>query len=196
MLRSALSCTHSRRYGRQTYLKVHFSSTCLTWNDKPLPKHDDKVNYNPDVSFSTTVDSKYLEYPILSSRDLESHRKPPTRVRMLVRDFIEDSLYNPHYGYFSKRATIFTAPDCGGVEGGFDFNNYRDNAEFEANVARRYKEFGDGEEDGPGRQLWHTPTELFKVGTLIFFIIGQVAQQCCSHGTDRRWLNAWCPSTC
>jgi len=146
----------------------------LTWNDKPPPKLQDKVNYNADISFSTTVDPKYLQYPFLSSRDLESYHNPPKRVRMLVRDFIEDSLYNPHYGYFSKRATIFTAPDCGGAEGGFDFNNYRDNAEFEANVARRYKEIGDGEEDGPGRQLWHTPTELFQVGTINSFVTGQV----------------------
>ena len=186
MLRNALSCTYSRRYPRQTHLKVHFSSTGLTWNDKPPPKHNDKINYNPDFSFSTNVDPKYLKYPMLSSRDLESYRKPPTKVRMLVRDFIEDSLYNPHYGYFSKRATIFTAPDCEGVEGGFDFNNYRDSAEFEVNVAKRYNEFSDGEEVGPGRQLWHTPTELFKVGTLNFFVIGQIAQPCYSHGTGRR----------
>ncbi|KAG1764824.1 S-adenosyl-L-methionine-dependent methyltransferase [Suillus occidentalis] len=162
MLRSALSCNH-RRCPRQIHLKVYFSSTALTANNKPPPKHNDKINYNPDISFSNTVDPKHLQYPMLSSRDLESHRKPPTRVRMLIRDFIEDSLYNPHYGYFSKRATIFTAPPhCGGVEGGFDFNKYRDSAEFEVDVAKRYREFGNGEEDGPGRQLWHTPTELFK----------------------------------
>ncbi|KAG1726076.1 uncharacterized protein EDB91DRAFT_1239692 [Suillus paluster] len=152
---------------------MYESQTLSTTNspqssDKPPPKHNDKINYNPDISFSTTVDSKHLTYPMLSSRDLESHRKPPTRVRMLVRDFIEDSLYNPHYGYFSKRATIFTAPPhCGGVEGGFDFNKYRDSAEFEVDVAKRYKEYGNGEEDGPGRQLWHTPTELFKLQCLV-----------------------------
>ncbi|KAG2110360.1 DUF185-domain-containing protein [Suillus discolor] len=166
MLRSILSCNH-RYCPRQTHLKAYFSSTPLTANDKPPSKHNDKINYNPDISFSTTVDPKHLKYPMLSSHDLESHRKPPTRVRMLVRDFIEDSLYNPHYGYFSKRATIFTAPPhCGGVEGGFDFNKYRDSAEFEVDVAKRYGEFGNGEEDGPGRQLWHTPTEVvqdFKV---------------------------------
>lgn len=168
MLRSALSCNH-RRFPRQIHLKVYFSSTALTANNKPPPKHNDKINYNPDISFSNTVDPKHLQYPMLSSRDLESHRKPPTRVRMLIRDFIEDSLYNPHYGYFSKRATIFTAPPhCGGVEGGFDFNKYRDSAEFEVDVAKRYMEFGNGEEDGPGRQLWHTPTELFKVGNSFF----------------------------
>lgn len=84
---------------------------------------------------------------------------------MLVRDFIEDALYNPHYGYFSKEATIFTAPEE--ENEGFDFNSFKDTAQFEAAIARRYVECGSlSETDGPGTQIWHTPTELFKVGVL------------------------------
>jgi hypothetical protein len=29
-------------------------------------------------------------------------------------------------------------------------------------VAKRYAAYGADRHDGPGRQLWHTPTELFK----------------------------------
>lgn len=77
---------------------------------------------------------------------------------MLVRDFIEDSLYNPNYGYFPKQATIFNAQDIA-----FDFPRLRDSVEFQEEVASKYAEYGSDKHDGPGRQLWHTPTELFKV---------------------------------
>ncbi|KAI6008969.1 hypothetical protein EDC04DRAFT_3122888 [Pisolithus marmoratus] len=81
---------------------------------------------------------------------------------MLVRDFIEDALYNPHYGYFSKQATILTAPRE--ENEGFDFNGCKDGAHFESAVASWYMECGSvTETEGPGRQVWHTPTELFKV---------------------------------
>lgn len=75
---------------------------------------------------------------------------------MLVRDFIDDSLYNPHYGYFPKQATIFTATDP------IDFRAMRNSAAFQDEVARRYEQF-EVDDEGPGRQIWHTPTELFKV---------------------------------
>nr|VWO97449.1 PvdL [Ganoderma boninense] len=59
---------------------------------------------------------------------------------MLVRDFIEDSLYNPNYGYFSKQVNIFTAPDP------IDLNTVRNTTEFEAEVTRRVIE---------GRKPWY-----------------------------------------
>lgn len=78
---------------------------------------------------------------------------------MLMRDFIEDSLYNPNYGYFSKHATIFSpgAP--------FEFNNIKDEPEFNSLLGQRYVEFEDKldeKEFDEARQLWHTPTELFR----------------------------------
>lgn len=94
---------------------------------------------------------------------------------MLVRDFIDDSLYNvsyiapmltradetqPNYGYFPRNATIFTPP-----ERGFDFSKFRDTPAFQEAVAERYEaEYGELVQGGLGRQVWHTPTELFKVG--------------------------------
>ena len=109
---------------------------------------------------------------------------------MLARDFIDDCLYNPFYGYFSTQAVIFD-PDAvskkgnGGAAGarvgggtalqgsraeGFEFGKLRNTTEFEDEIARRYGEFegldGAGEK-GPGRQVWHTPTELFKVSCYV-----------------------------
>lgn len=73
-----------------------------------------------------------------------------------------DALYNPHYGYFSKHAVIFetSAP--------FDFRSMRDELDFHAQLSAEYTAFEDrldaASPDGPNplRQLWHTPTELFK----------------------------------
>lgn len=70
-----------------------------------------------------------------------------------------DSLYNPYYGYFPKHATIFSPGEP------FDFNNIADDPAFNSIVDQRYVEFEDKlDETGPdeSRQLWHTPTELFR----------------------------------
>lgn len=70
-----------------------------------------------------------------------------------------DSLYNPSYGYFSKQVVIFTPGEQ------FDFNNIQDEPEFHRLLGERYTEFEDKldqKEPNETRQLWHTPTELFR----------------------------------
>ncbi|KAJ7625680.1 S-adenosyl-L-methionine-dependent methyltransferase [Roridomyces roridus] len=76
---------------------------------------------------------------------------------MLVRDWIEDSLYNPNYGYFPKQAVIFDTQETT-----FDFPSLRNSVEFQEEVSKRYAAYGADQHQGPGRQIWHTPTELFK----------------------------------
>ncbi|KAI0697846.1 S-adenosyl-L-methionine-dependent methyltransferase [Cerioporus squamosus] len=122
---------------------------------KAETKTEDRINYNDKISFSDIPDAEHVKYKRVTANDLEREHEPPRRVKMLVRDFIEDSLYNPNYGYFSKQATIFTALEP------IDFSAIRNSTQFEAEVSKRYASYGeDGE--GPGKQLWHTPTELFK----------------------------------
>ncbi|KIM20204.1 hypothetical protein M408DRAFT_13123 [Serendipita vermifera MAFF 305830] len=78
---------------------------------------------------------------------------------MLVRDFIHDSLYNPHYGYFSRRVEIFSPVEP------LNFNQMAESAELDATVARLYREYdstSDPRDVTGSRQIWHTPTELFK----------------------------------
>ena len=114
----------------------------------------DKWNYNPNVFDS----NDHRDFRLVNANILENETKPPLGVKMLVRDFIEDSLYNPNYGYFPKQATIFNAKDTT-----FDFSSLRDSSEFQEEVGAKYAAYGADKHDGPGRQLWHTPTELFKV---------------------------------
>ena len=187
-LRQARRCCQ-----RQQYLKAYFATSSTPGTDRPPPRKvdKDKFNFNPEVVFSADVPQEHLSYPLVTSNDLaKSFTAPPTRVRMLVRDFIEDALYNPHYGYFSKQATIFTA--SGEENEGFDFSSFKDTIQFEAAVARRYVDCGSlSETDGPGRQIWHTPTELFKVRvrSLLRFLNSQNQS---SHGTVKPLLNVSC----
>lgn len=78
---------------------------------------------------------------------------------MLARDFIDDSLYNPRYGYFSKQAVILSPTK------GSDFGAYRDNADFQAHQSELFQEFEGSVEEknlSAPRQVWQTPTEMFK----------------------------------
>lgn len=68
-------------------------------------------------------------------------------------------MYNPNYGYFSKHATIFNPGEP------FDFATIKDGAAFNRLVDLSYVDFEDAlDEEDPDetRQLWHTPTELFR----------------------------------
>ncbi|KAJ3070158.1 hypothetical protein HDU98_006818 [Podochytrium sp. JEL0797] len=78
---------------------------------------------------------------------------------MSTRTFIHDALYNPHYGYFSRNATIFSLPNDRGI----DVSKLKDNLAFMNTVAEEYQRMEEsGVNDESVRQVWHTPTELFK----------------------------------
>jgi len=140
-------CT-SLRYGTV----LHYSTPPV----KPpkLKDAESVFEYGERTPFADVPDSEHVNYQRVTANDLEKRRTPPTEVKMLVRDFIEDSLYNPHYGYFPKQVTIFNPPKP------MDFGAMKDGSHFQNEVARRYSLYQEDEE-GPGRQIWHTPTELF-----------------------------------
>jgi len=117
----------------------------------------------------------YERYPMVTADALRSRRERPRRVKMLARDFIEgtfptelsrvllivntDSLYNPNYGYFPKQVVIFSPGEP------FDFNSMNNEPEFHTQLGQRYTGFEDAldaEFSNETRQLWHTPTELFR----------------------------------
>ncbi|OMJ26490.1 NADH dehydrogenase [ubiquinone] complex I, assembly factor 7-like protein [Smittium culicis] len=88
----------------------------------------------------------------------ESVNAIPKHVHMLASDFINNSLYNPNYGYFSKQALIFSTRES------YKFRDIRDTNELLSMVGEMYKNM-ETELDGVesiSRQIWHTPTELLK----------------------------------
>jgi hypothetical protein len=120
----------------------------------PAQRVSDRINYNRSSFEDDETD--YSQFERVTAAQLATSKRSPTKVKMLVRDFIDDSLYNPHYGYFSKQAVIFSSKEP------LHFASIRDSRELDGHIFTRY---GDYRSDarGPGRQVWHTPTELFKV---------------------------------
>jgi hypothetical protein len=147
---------------RRSAVQRFISSSPSPWSNfshrrKNPTEPKDKWNYNASP-FDEELSSDLRLLRFVDANALEKESNPPQGVKMLVRDFIEDSLYNPNYGYFPKQATIFNAQDTT-----FDFPQFRDSPEFQEEVAAKYAAYGADVHSGPGRQLWHTPTELFKV---------------------------------
>ncbi|KAJ7130225.1 S-adenosyl-L-methionine-dependent methyltransferase [Mycena epipterygia] len=120
----------------------------------------DRLNYNQSSLLETpdsTPQDVLESFPLVDSNQLEACTTPPREVKMLVRDWVEDCLYNPHYGYFPKQAVIFDTQSTA-----IDFPALRNSVDFQEEVHRRYAAYGADQHQGPGRQIWHTPTELFK----------------------------------
>lgn len=90
-------------------------------------------------------------------RHLTTSIKPwkATRAPELVRQFIDDCLYNPEMGYFNRIVNIF---DSGQVP--IDFNSLKDQDAYAWHLHRMYRQ--QSREDEEYYQLWHTPSELFK----------------------------------
>lgn len=111
-------------------------------------------------------------FPWVSPADLQRLRTPPRRAKVIAREyvpvsvplsdcsFIADSLYNPNYGYFSKHARIFTPPQP------FEFTKMKDNLAYDRALVRVIDDFEDSlqadRDTTSARQVFHTPTELFK----------------------------------
>ncbi|KAF8456280.1 S-adenosyl-L-methionine-dependent methyltransferase [Terfezia claveryi] len=128
---------------------------------KAKKKKEEVVAWQPrSIHMYQDVSQEFDRYPMVTAADLVGRRERPKRVKMWARDFIDDSLYNPNYGYFSKQAVIFTPGEP------FDFSSITDDLDFTRVLGQRYTEFEDALDAKEGvndvRQLWHTPTELFK----------------------------------
>lgn len=99
----------------------------------------------------------FRSYPTTNSARMAHSKQRPHRTKMLVSDFIEDSLYNPHYGYFSKEVEIFH------TDKPFNYNNLRDEDEFMDSWKAayvKYDQINRTEEspfqDNQGQRLPHT----------------------------------------
>lgn len=93
----------------------------------------------PDTySYTTDLNNDLFQrFPLLSTKRAARNTDRPRKVRMLARDFIDDSLYNPTYGYFSKEVEIFQ-PDKP-----FDYNHIKDIDEFMVRWKDEYQRYED-----------------------------------------------------
>lgn len=73
------------------------------------------------------------KYPLTNSKKLARQKTRPKKVKMTACDFIDDALYNPHYGYFSKEVEIFQPANP------FDYQNIRDIEEFYDSWKNEYR---------------------------------------------------------
>lgn len=71
-----------------------------------------------------TPQDVFHRYPLTTSAKMARSKHRPRKSKMLVSDFIEDSLYNPSYGYFSKEVEIFHNAEP------FDYNKIEDVDQF------------------------------------------------------------------
>lgn len=152
---SICTCRASSRTLRRYHLNSQRAS--VTTKQGP-PEH----NYNTNSAYNYLVEDRasvFDEYALVTARSLAQHARQPRRVKMLAREFIDDALYNPRYGYFSKQAVILSPSR------GFEFNEYRDNADFQSDLSLTFQDFeGSIQDKNPTapRQVWQTPTEMFK----------------------------------
>ncbi len=158
----------------------HASSSSNKPTEDEAERHRTQYNYDP---FTLHPDAKHYSYPLVTADDLaarsEAHSSDrreggeekvmgpggrPREVRMLARDFIHDSLYNPRYGYFSKQAVLLPDADPASSKGeeqyemvggetyehemgvlrpssGFEFNAIKNESEFMRMVEERYESF-------------------------------------------------------
>lgn len=77
----------------------------------------------------------FRRYPLTTSAKMARSKHRPRKTKMLASDFIEDSLYNPNYGYFSKEVEIFHN------EKPFDYNNIEDVDQFMEEWGKAYSKY-------------------------------------------------------
>ncbi|PYI24862.1 COG1565 domain protein [Aspergillus indologenus CBS 114.80] len=120
---------------------------------------NDGTIWNERRFITRDISEELQKYPMVTAKELRHHRERPRQVKMWGREFIDDSLYNLQYGYFSQHATIFSPGEP------FIFNDIADGPAFHTMLRNRYTEFEDRLDEAEpdvARQLWHTPTELFQ----------------------------------
>jgi hypothetical protein len=88
-----------RKFGTECKKRLFYTSTSYYRSVKPgfftsVLNCTDGVVRQPKEVLSA--------YPLKTSKETHTNKIPPVSSKMLVREFIDDSLYNPNYGFYSK----------------------------------------------------------------------------------------------
>jgi hypothetical protein len=167
--KSGFSVKKSPLQAKKTSFTHEYSVSPTTFQFRlPSSEHDQHYSFPYSASSPFSILFEYLSnhplngyttkaffdlFPLTTFKRLSKSADRPKKVKMLTGDFIDDSLYNPNYGYFSQQAKIFQ------TETPFNYENLSDNDAFISNWSERYDKYNSKDK---ALQLWHTPTELFQ----------------------------------
>ena len=140
-----------------SFLRTAFHTAPVNSKKARAPEH--RVQYNYDL-FSLHPEDEHYSYPLVTADDLARSKARPRSVRMLARDFIHDSLYNTHYGYFSRQAVLLpsanplsrvgsdtaspavtAATSSSTLDSAFPFHDIKNETDFMRAVQLRYMAF-------------------------------------------------------
>ncbi|ODV64562.1 type II protein arginine methyltransferase, partial [Ascoidea rubescens DSM 1968] len=109
-------------------------------------------NTGTETSYSNQLFINKLNLDV-KNRKITSVR--PRNLKLTSKSFIDDSLYNPNYGYFNNNdVEIFH------LDKPFDYAELKDIDEFLDTWEKKYDKYSSTNRNN--LQLWHTPTELFQ----------------------------------
>jgi len=154
--------------------KIHLAGA-RSYSTKYQQEHDYSIK---PTTYAYTADENrelFDRFPLVTAKAQARRQSRPQKSRMLAREFIEDSMYNPNYGYFSKQAEIFTLPRKIDARKIGDLDSYLDqwaveyrnqlSSPTETSVPTGAKvpesEKKNLRPTKVSKQLWHTPSELF-----------------------------------
>ena len=121
------------------------------------------INFNKDF---------HKLYKLIDFQKLKNFKFKPKSYTLLIRDLIDNNLYNLNYGYFYKQAKIFN------LDKPLRFNEIKNELQFNNLVEEVYQ-------SNQRKQLWHTPTELFKPHyshSIVKYILQQYVKYFKQHG--------------
>lgn len=144
------------------FMKSRKQPTIRNSNHKNYTKRDQRgsqVLNNLLNNEDEDILQKSKNFDLITFNSLSSNiNQIPHESIMLTRDFIDLCLYHSKFGYFSKQALIFSPSRP------IEFNKIENDIQFSKVLEGLYKNLDDRLEDVDDkmRQVWHTPTELFK----------------------------------